>query len=78
MKQVTLQIPDSKFAFFMQLIHSLNFVEVSEPERLIDTLNADQKAIWENIRTGFEELQMMERGEIRTRPVQDLLNELEG
>jgi len=26
MKQVTLNIPDSKYSFFMQLVKSLNFV----------------------------------------------------
>lgn len=31
MKQVTLNIPENKFAFFMQLVHSLSFVEVAEP-----------------------------------------------
>ncbi|TDB59113.1 DUF2683 family protein [Arundinibacter roseus] len=30
MKQVTLNIPDNKFSFFMQLVRSLNFVEVAE------------------------------------------------
>jgi hypothetical protein len=30
MKQVTLNIPDNKFAFFMQLVRSLNFVQVAE------------------------------------------------
>jgi len=30
MKQVTLNIPENKFAFFMQLVNSLNFVQVAE------------------------------------------------
>lgn len=30
MKQVTLNIPENKFAFFMQLVRSLNFVQVAE------------------------------------------------
>ncbi len=30
MKQITLNIPENKFAFFMQLVHSLNFVQVAE------------------------------------------------
>ncbi|MEA5260362.1 hypothetical protein VB264_21360 [Arcicella aquatica] len=32
MKQVTLNIPENKFAFFMQLINSLNFVQVTDPK----------------------------------------------
>lgn len=30
MKQVTLNIPENKFAFFMQLVRSLNFVQVAK------------------------------------------------
>lgn len=32
MKQVTLNIPENKFAFFMQLVNSLNFVQVADPK----------------------------------------------
>ncbi|MCU0341969.1 MAG: hypothetical protein MUE30_19010 [Spirosomaceae bacterium] len=32
MKQITLNIPDDKFTFFMQLVRSLNFVQVAEPK----------------------------------------------
>ncbi len=31
MKQVTLNIPENKFAFFMQLINALDFVQIAEP-----------------------------------------------
>jgi len=30
MKQITLNIPDNKFQFFMELIKNLNFVKVEE------------------------------------------------
>lgn len=33
MKQITLNIPDNKFAFFMQLIRSLNFVQIAGNEQ---------------------------------------------
>ncbi len=32
MKQVTLNIPENKFAFFMQLINALDFVQIAEPK----------------------------------------------
>lgn len=32
MKQVTLNIPENKFAFFMQLVRSLNFIQVVDSE----------------------------------------------
>ena len=32
MKEITLKIPDKKFRFFMELIESLGFVTVKEPD----------------------------------------------
>lgn len=32
MKQITLNIPDNKFSFFLQLINSLSFVQVATTE----------------------------------------------
>ncbi|WP_169704578.1 DUF2683 family protein [Runella slithyformis] len=44
MKQVTLNIPENKFAFFMQLVRSLNFIQVvdSEPKDKYDSEFVDR------------------------------------
>ena len=77
MKQVTVNIPENKFPFFMKLMHSLNFVKVVEPApSLEDQLSPGQKKTWENIKQGFVELKMEEEGKLKFRPVQDLINEL--
>ncbi|MFN3852306.1 MAG: DUF2683 family protein [Spirosomataceae bacterium] len=33
MKQITLNIPDNKFAFFMQLVRSLDFIQIASSEQ---------------------------------------------
>ncbi|MDQ6479012.1 hypothetical protein [Dyadobacter sp. LHD-138] len=76
MKQVILNVPENQFAFFMKLVHSLNFVQVQEPVKSEDGLTEMQKETWKNIKTGFEEMKMVEEGSINVRPVQFLLNEL--
>jgi hypothetical protein len=76
MKQVTLNIPENQFPFFMKLVRSLNFVQVAEPTNLEDQLSSTQKETWSNIKTGFEELKEVEKGKRKARPVQELLNEL--
>lgn len=76
MKQLTVEIPDNQFAFFMNLIENLKFVQIVEPSILEKSLSEDQKEIWENIRNGFNEIKMVEKGELKSRPVGDLLKEL--
>ena len=76
MKQLTVEIPDNQFAFFMNLIENLKFVQIVEPSILEKSLSEDQKEIWENIRNGFYEIKMVEKGELKSRPVGDLLKEL--
>ncbi|GAC1307437.1 MAG: hypothetical protein NVSMB24_19260 [Mucilaginibacter sp.] len=77
MKQVIINIPENKFPFFMKLMRSLNFVKVVEANPAhAEKLSAEQQKTWENVKQGFEELKMSEKGEIKFRPVQELLNEL--
>ena len=74
MKQVTLKIPENRFTFFMELMRSLQFVEmdkISEQE-----LSADQLETWNNVKQGFEELKLINKGKIKSRPLQELLDEL--
>jgi hypothetical protein len=61
----------------MKLMNSLNFVKVVEPSQsLEDQLSPEQKKTWQNIKQGFIELKMIEEGKLKSRPIQELLNEL--
>ena len=77
MKQVTLNIPENQFSFFMKLVRSLNFVQVAEPEQVENKLSPAQKETWQLIKTGFEELKEVQQGKRKARPVQALLDELD-
>lgn len=77
MKQVTINIPENKYPFFMKLMKSLDFVKVVEPTHAIeDELTADQKETWGNIKQGFEDLKLNEEGKLKFRPLQDVIDEL--
>jgi len=43
MKQITLNIPEGRFKFFMELILSLGFVEVQEPVTEVTELSEEEK-----------------------------------
>ena len=69
MKQVTLNIKENKFRFFMELVKSLDFVQVDE--------DGDSKeAILSNIKKGLEEVKLARQGKLKTTPAKDFLNEL--
>ncbi len=74
MKQVTLNIPENRFNFFMELMRSLPFVELDKISE--NSLSADQLKTWNNIKQGFEELELINSGKAKSRPLQELLDEL--
>ncbi|MPR33134.1 hypothetical protein [Salmonirosea aquatica] len=78
MKQITISVPDGQFAFFMQLVKALNFVQIEDQETLENSLTPPQRETWENVKAGFEEYKLTEAGKRPTRPIEALLDELNG
>ncbi len=71
MKQVTLQIPDKKYPFFMELVKNLGFAKKIEP---VD--DPSKEEIVNNLKKGFEEMQLIKKGTLKTTPLKEFLNEL--
>ena len=70
MKQITLNIKDSKFKFFMELIKNFDFVQIEENEE------DSKEAILANIKKGLEEVKLVQEGKMKSRPAKELLDEL--
>ncbi len=70
MKHISLTIPDHKYAFFLELVKSLKFVEVEE------TYTDAEKEVLKGIEQGFREVKLIEEGKMKSRPAKDFLNEL--
>jgi hypothetical protein len=66
MKQVTLNIPDDKYKFFLELIKSLNFVKVEA---------AEDKALLE-LQSSLNQVKLIQDGKLPKQSAQDFLNEL--
>ncbi len=69
MRQVTLNIREGKYQFFMELIKSLDFVQVADGE---DT----REEIMGNLEEGFKEMKLYKEGKIKGTPLKDFLDEL--
>ena len=80
MKQLVINIPDSEYRFFMKVIKSFSFVEIDEKKnKLLELeakLSASKKVIWENLKEGLKEVELMEQGKIKAKTAQEFLNEL--
>lgn len=72
MKQVTINIKESRFRFFMELIRSFDFVTVEEEAGGGDS----REAVRANVRQGLKEVELIKAGKLKGRPAQRLLDEL--
>ncbi|MHC1775077.1 MAG: hypothetical protein AB9834_06630 [Lentimicrobium sp.] len=66
MKQLTLNISDSKFQTFLEFIKTLDYVEVPE---------ADKKSLNE-LQNSLNQVKMMQEGNLEKQSANDFLNEL--
>ena len=66
MRQLTLNIKDSKFKTFLDFIKTLDYVEVPE---------ADQKAL-EQLQNSLNQVKLLKEGKIEKQSAEDFLNEL--
>lgn len=69
MKQIIINIPDEKYAFFIELIKSLDFVQM---EQKGDT----KEEIIANLKEGFKEMKQFKKGKLKGTPLEDFLDEL--
>jgi hypothetical protein len=72
MRQITIQIKDSKLKFFLELVRNFDFVKIVEPE-LSEPSKEDIKT---NIAQGFKEVKLIEKGKLTATPINEFLNEL--
>ncbi|MES2704214.1 MAG: hypothetical protein V4649_16350 [Bacteroidota bacterium] len=75
MKQITINISEGKYQFFKELVESFDFASiVSEKEK--DKANKKKEAILKSIKTGLDEVKQIKKGELKSIPLKDLLDEL--
>lgn len=72
MKQVTLNIPDHKYPFFMELVNSLGFVKISDKQKLTQK----QLEFVEGTKKSLEQVEQHLKGEIKLKTADHLFDEL--
>jgi hypothetical protein len=74
MKQITLQIPDKKFPFFMELLKNLGLekkARVAQEEK-----EPSKQEILQGIREAAEEVKLAKQGKVKLKSFESFLNEL--
>jgi hypothetical protein len=69
--KMTVIINDSKLKFFLELMNSLNFVQVVGVKDYYD-----KKHVLASLKQGVKEMKLIKAGRLKGRPVQELLDEL--
>lgn len=75
MKQVTINIPDSKYKFFIELVKSLDFTKVEE-QPSVKKLNSKQKSFVGDVKQSLKEVELHQQGKIKLQSARDFINDL--
>lgn len=70
MKQITINIPDNKYSFFLELVKNLGLEKVKE-----EPVEASQEAL-EGLEQGFREVKLIQEGKMKGTPLKKFLDEL--
>jgi len=70
MKQITINIPDNKYSFFLELVKNLGLEKVKE-----EPVSADEEVL-RSLEQGFKEVKLVQEGKLKSRPLKDFLDEL--
>ena len=76
MKQVILNVKESKYDFFMELVKSLGFVKVESVTADQEDEEDSKEQILKNIEQGFKELKLYREGKKEFTPLNEFLNEI--
>jgi hypothetical protein len=70
MKQITVNIPDNKYSFFLELVKNLGLEKVKEEQ--VET----KEEVLKGIEQGFNEVKLIQEGKMKGTPLKDFLDEL--
>lgn len=70
--QVTLEIPDDKYASFMEVVRNIRFVKVRKEEKLTPS----QKDFVNGLKSSLEQVELHLQGKIQLKDAYELLQEL--
>ncbi len=71
--QFSVNVPDEKVSFFLELIKNLRFVKIEPVTVQEEEVTAEQ--LKAEIKEAVNEIKLVRQGKKKSRPIEDLLNE---
>ena len=74
--QFIVEVPDNKASFFLELAKNLAFIQVAPVTADEAHEEPTKEQLKAEIRQAVKEVNLIKQGKLKSRPVEDLLNEL--
>jgi hypothetical protein len=74
MKQLTLNIPEKNYPFFIELVKRLDFITLNEPKKKKEAIQ--KHPVLESIEQGLKEVELAKKGKLKATPLNEFLNEI--
>ena len=74
MKQITVNVPDHQYAFFLELVNNLGLEKATE-ETVIEEMLTEEEVL-KDLAQAFKEVKLIQEGKMKARPAREFLNEL--
>lgn len=71
--QVTLEIPDDKYASFMEVVRNIRFVKIRKEEKL----SASEQKFVNGLKNSLNQVELHQKGKIQLKDAYDFLKELQ-
>lgn len=71
MRQVTVYTTDKEYNHFVELAKNLHYVKKIETDD-----SASKEIVFDNIRAGLKEVNLLKNGRLKTTPAKDFLDEI--
>lgn len=72
MRHITVDIPDDKYTFFLELVNQLGFVTKVKKDESV----ASENTVLSSLKQGFKEVELAKEGKLETRSLKDFLDEI--
>ena len=70
MRQITINVPENRYSFFLELVKNLGLEKVGE--KAIET----EEEVLKDLEQAFREVKLIEEGKMRSRLAKEFLDEL--
>ena len=74
MKEITIEVPDNKLDFFLELVKNLSFTKIQKIDG--EPLTPSQQEFFDDLKSAFTQVELHQQGKIKLKNARNFLLEL--